>query len=185
MSRWKPPPTRCNRPATATPRTSDQPDTIRHESDSARGHCRGRCCAGTRRVRPRFGTGGRRPWSACVSGVIARRWGAWRRTGGGGSAAGSGRGGNAKRTGGFRGVGVRPLQNLCGDARRSSHGPPDRTRAPRARAAQADISSRNLQNPAVCSLPSLPGMLMLSAFVQTKGSAIFLPFLLIVCLLRS
>jgi hypothetical protein len=25
-------------------------------------------------------------------------------------------------------VWVRPLQNLCGDARRSSHGPPDRTR---------------------------------------------------------
>ncbi len=78
----------------------------RHESDSARGHCRGRCCADSRRVRPRFGTRGRRPWCACVCGVIARRWGAWRRTGGGGSAVGRGRGGNEKRTGGFRGVGA-------------------------------------------------------------------------------
>jgi hypothetical protein len=58
------------------------------------------------RVRPRFGTGGRRLWCARVCGVVARRWGVWRRTGGGGSAVGGGRGGNEKRTGGFRAVGA-------------------------------------------------------------------------------
>lgn len=58
------------------------------------------------RVRPRCGTGGWRPWCARVCGVVARRWGAWRRTGGGGSALGCGRGGNDERTGGFRGVGA-------------------------------------------------------------------------------
>ncbi len=46
------------------------------------------------------------PWCACICGVVARRWGAWRRTGGGGSAVRSGRGGNEKRTGGFRGGGA-------------------------------------------------------------------------------
>jgi hypothetical protein len=50
--------------------------------------------------------------------------GAGRRTGGGGSALGSGRGGVGMMSAlaGFV-VWVRPLQNLCGDARRSSYGP--------------------------------------------------------------
>ena len=62
-----------------------------------------------------------------VCGVVARRWGAWCRTGGGGSAGAAGEVGMRSALAGFV-LWVRRLQNLCGDARRSSHGPPDRTR---------------------------------------------------------
>ena len=50
--------------------------------------------------------------------------------GGGGSAVGSGRVEMRSALAGFV-VWVRPLQNLFGGARRSSHGPPDRTRRSR------------------------------------------------------
>ena len=136
MSRSKSPPTRCNRsrlrlhpglPSRAVMRNATIHRIYEGTNRIQRVVIVARCCADCRRVRPRFGTGGRRPCAPAVAasspddgvpGAVRAaadpRWAA---------------GGVGMRSAlaGFV-VWVRPLQNLCGDARRSSHGPPDRTR---------------------------------------------------------